>query len=96
MEPPTKEVSVTGIVPRPGDPGGEHPRVGAVPLERVLFALAGTMALLSAGLAVAVTPWFLALTSFVALSQWSYAAFGDCPASLALRRLPCVSEGTPR
>jgi len=29
------------------------------PLERVLFALAGTMTLLSAALAALVSPWFL-------------------------------------
>lgn len=55
-------------------------------LERVLFALAGTMALLSAILAAAVSPWFLLLTGFVALNQLAFAAVGDCGASLLLRR----------
>lgn len=57
------------------------------PLERVLFALAGTVTLLSVLLAVAVSPWFLALTAFVGVSQWLYVLAGDCPASLILRRL---------
>ena len=57
------------------------------PLERVLFALAGSMTLLSAALAALVTPWFLLLTAFVGVSQWLYVLFGACPASLVLRRL---------
>ena len=57
------------------------------PLERVLFALAGTMTLLSAGLAALVSPWFLLLTAFVGVNQWLYVFLGACPASLVLRRL---------
>lgn len=56
------------------------------PLERVLFALAGTMTLLSALLAAVVSPWFLLLTAFVGLNQWLYVAVGACPASLLLKR----------
>ena len=57
------------------------------PLERVLFALAGTMALFSALLVVVVSPWFVLLTVFVGLNQWLYVLVGACPASLVLRRL---------
>lgn len=57
------------------------------PLERVLFALAGTMTLLSALLAAVVSPWFLLLTAFVGVNQWLYVTVGNCPASLVLRRL---------
>ncbi|HEX7299812.1 MAG TPA: DUF2892 domain-containing protein [Solirubrobacteraceae bacterium] len=57
------------------------------PLERVLFALAGTVTLLSALLAAAVSPWFLLLTVFVGVHQWLYVAAGACPASLLLSRL---------
>jgi hypothetical protein len=57
------------------------------PLERVLFALAGTMTLLSAGLAALVSPWFLLLTAFVGVNQWLYVLLGACPASLVLRRV---------
>lgn len=57
------------------------------PLERVLFALAGTMTLLSAMLAAVVSPWFLLLTAFVGVNQWLYVVFGACPASLILSRL---------
>jgi hypothetical protein len=56
------------------------------PLERALFALAGTMTLLSAALAAIVSPWFLLLTAFVGLNQWMYVALGACPASIVLRR----------
>jgi hypothetical protein len=58
----------------------------AWPLERILFALAGTMTLLSALLAATVSPWFLLLTAFVGINQWLYVRFGNCPASLVLRR----------
>ena len=57
------------------------------PLERVLFALAGTMTLLSAALAALVSPWFLLLTAFVGVNQWLYVLVGACPASLVLRRV---------
>jgi hypothetical protein len=56
------------------------------PLERVLFALAGTVTLLSVGLTVAVSHWFLALTAFVGVNQWLYVTVRGCPASLILRR----------
>ena len=56
------------------------------PLESVLFALAGTMTLLSAGLAAIVSPWFLVLTAFVGVNQWLYVLVGTCPASIVLRR----------
>ena len=55
-------------------------------LERVLFALAGTVTLASVALAVFVSPWFLLVTAGVAVSQWAYVLVGDCPASLVLRR----------
>jgi hypothetical protein len=56
------------------------------PLERVLFALAGTMTLLSALLAAFVNPWFLLLTAFVGINQWLYVTVGGCPASLVFER----------
>jgi len=75
----------------PASPTEAEPRaIGGTsrwPLERVLFALAGTMTLLSALLAALVSPWFLLLTAFVGVNQWLYVVVGACPASLALRRL---------
>jgi len=59
-------------------------------LERILFALAGTVTLLSVALSVAVSPWFLVLATVVGLNQWLYVTVGACPASLVLSRIPCV------
>jgi hypothetical protein len=56
------------------------------PLERVLFAMAGTIVLLGSVLAAVVSPWFLLLTGFVAVNQLLYARFGFCGASLILQR----------
>ena len=58
----------------------------AWPLERILFALAGTMTLLAGLLSAIVSPWFLLLAAFVGLNQLLYAAVGACPASLMLAR----------
>ena len=59
----------------------------AWPLERVLFALAGTVTLASAALAALVSPWFLLLTAFVGVNQWLYVVFGACPASIFITRV---------
>ena len=56
------------------------------PLERVLFALAGTVTLLSAALALLVSEWFLLLTAFVGINQWLYVVAGACPASIVLKK----------
>jgi membrane protein implicated in regulation of membrane protease activity len=56
------------------------------PLERVLFALAGTMTLLAAALGAFVSNWFLLLAAVVGVNQWLYVLFGACPASIVLRR----------
>jgi hypothetical protein len=57
------------------------------PLERVLFALAGSVTLTSAALAAAVSPWFLLLTTFVGVNQWLYVVVGACPASFVIGRV---------
>ncbi len=56
------------------------------PLERALFALAGTITLLSAALGAFVSRRFLALAALVGVSQWLYVTVGACPASIVLRR----------
>jgi hypothetical protein len=56
------------------------------PLERVLFALAGTMALVAGALSAFVSKWFLLLAALVGVNQWLYVVFGACPASIVLRR----------
>lgn len=59
---------------------------GAWPLERVLFALAGTVTLATITLAATVSPWFLLLTAFVGVNQLLFAATTACVASLILTR----------
>ena len=59
--------------------------MSAWPLERVLFALAGTVVLVSALLAATVSSWFLLLTAFAGVNQWLYVVAGARPASLVLR-----------
>jgi hypothetical protein len=63
------------------------------PLERILFALAGTMTGLSAVLSALVSPWFLLLTGFVAFNQLLFVSLGNCPASLILRHVFRVETG---
>lgn len=66
------------------------------PLERVLFALAGSVGIVGALLAVVISPWFLLLVAFVGLSQWLYVVAGWCPASLLLERFTSVERGCAR
>ena len=56
------------------------------PLERVLFALAGSMTLVAAALGAFVSTWFLLLAALVGVNQWLYVLHGACPASIVLRR----------
>ncbi len=44
------------------------------------------MVLAATTLALAVSPWFLALVAFAGVSQLAFVVLGDCPASLVLRR----------
>lgn len=61
-------------------------RGGRWPLERVLFAIAGTVVLVGAALSALVSPWFLLLVAFVGLNQWLFVLVGDCPMSILLTR----------
>jgi len=82
-------MSVSEVAPAaPGRPQKAPGR--SWPLERVLFALAGTMTLVSVLLVATVSAWFLVLTAFVGVNQWIYVASGNCPASLVLRRFGIV------
>lgn len=71
------------------------PGSGRWPLERALFALAGTATLASAALAALISPWFLLLTAFVGLNQWLFVVLGACPASLILGRLLGLTAQSP-
>jgi len=65
------------------------------PMERVLFAMAGSVSLVGGLLALLVSPWFALLPVFAGLNQWLFVAFGACPASLILGRftsLECAAE----
>lgn len=78
--------SSTQPVPIKRDHRSSVVRTPRWPLERILFALAGSMTLLSAVLVATVSQWFLLLTAFVGINQWLYVAFGACPASIILER----------
>jgi hypothetical protein len=56
------------------------------PLERVLFAIAGSVVIVAAVLSAFVSPWFLLLVGFVGVNQWLFVLMGDCPMSLILTR----------
>jgi hypothetical protein len=66
------------------------------PLERILFALAGTVTLVAVLLAALVSPWWLLLTAFVGVNQLAFVVFGDCVASLVLRTAFGVERGCAR
>jgi hypothetical protein len=69
-------------------PANDHPLRSAWrhwPLERILFALAGTVTGLSALLSAFVSPSFLLLTGFVSLNLLLFATIGSCGASVVLR-----------
>jgi hypothetical protein len=66
------------------------------PLERVLFALAGSVTIASVVAATLFTPWFLLLTLFVGASQWLFVTVSWCPASLVVERVFNVERGCPR
>lgn len=61
-------------------------RGGKWPLERVLFALAGTVTITSGLLSILVSRWFGLLAALVGVNQWLFVLTGSCPASLVLRR----------
>ena len=56
-------------------------------IDRVVFASAGTMILLSLLLSVFFTPWFLLLAAFVGLNMLQAAFTRVCPLAMILKRL---------
>jgi len=66
------------------------------PLERVLFAMAGTVTLASAALAAAISPWWLLLTAFAGINQLAFVVAGDCISSVILRRVFGLERGGTR
>lgn len=59
---------------------------GGWALERVLFAMAGSVSLVGGLLALLVSPWFALLPVVAGINQWLYVMVGGCPASVLLRR----------
>lgn len=57
------------------------------PLERVLFAMAGSVSLIGGTLALLVSPWFALLPVLAGINQWLFVIVGACPASLILTRV---------
>lgn len=55
-------------------------------VDRAVLAMAGTIILASALLAVLVSSWWLALTIFVGLNLLQSSITGFCPAALLFRR----------
>lgn len=64
------------------------------PLERVLFAMAGSVSLLGGILALIVSPWFALLPVLAGFNQWLFVIFGACPASLVLTRVTSLRPRT--
>ena len=64
------------------------------PLERVLFAMAGTVALVGGLLALLVSPWFALLPVLAGVNQWLFVIFGACPASMILSRVTSLKLAT--
>lgn len=63
-------------------------------LERVLFAMAGTVSLAGGLLALTLSPWFALLPVLAGLNQWLFVIFGACPASLILTRVSSLEPRT--
>lgn len=56
-------------------------------LDRMIFAFAGIMILLSLVLTHFVSPWFWLLTAFVGLNLLQSAFTGFCPAAMIFKKL---------
>ena len=56
-------------------------------LDRMIFAFAGFMVLLSLALTHFVSPWFWLLTAFVGLNLLQSAFTGFCPAAMIFKKL---------
>jgi hypothetical protein len=56
-------------------------------IDRAVFALAGSMLLISLALAWLVSPYWLLLTAFVGANMFQAAFTGFCPAAMVFRKL---------
>jgi hypothetical protein len=55
-------------------------------VDRIVFAVAGTLVLLSVLLSLTVSPWFLAIAVFVGTNMLQSAFTNFCPLAVILRR----------
>lgn len=55
-------------------------------IDRAVFALAGTLVLVSVALATLVSTWWLLLAAFVGFNLLQSSITGFCPAAVILRR----------
>lgn len=60
-------------------------------VDRAVFAMAGTVTLVSVLLAVLVSIWWLLLTAFVGLNLLQSSITGWCPAALVFKRAGLTS-----
>jgi hypothetical protein len=56
-------------------------------IDRVVFAFAGAVVLLSLALGLTVSPWLFVLTGFVGFNMLQAAFTGFCPLAMMLKRL---------
>jgi hypothetical protein len=56
-------------------------------IDRMVFAIAGAMILLSLALSYLLTPYWLILAAFVGLNMFQAAFTGFCPLAMLLKRL---------
>ncbi len=55
-------------------------------IDRIIFAVAGTLVLLGLVLGLMVNPWFFAIDGFVGLNMFQSAFTGFCPLAIILRK----------
>jgi hypothetical protein len=65
-------------------------------VDRAVFAVAGTMVLLSLALGYFVSPYWFLLTAFVGLNMFQSAFTGICPARSFLRLMGLKSHSASR
>ena len=56
-------------------------------IDRIVFAVAGTLVLLGLVLGLTVSPWFLAIAGFVGVNLLQSAFTGFCPLAMILRKV---------
>jgi len=55
-------------------------------IDRIVFAVAGTLVLLGLVLGLTISPWFLAIAGFVGVNLLQSAFTGLCPLAMILRK----------